>query len=166
MDKSKFKNSNGERYTKSLFFETCVGDKSSVLYTLKDEDHLGYVSLYKLFMAEEDLTEYEFANKHLDSWDHWCKLKECSWFQPYLERWREELFLKIQARSLKNIKTLAKGQTRDAFAASKYLLEKGWEPKEKNTKGRPTKDAIKMEASRMAEEEKIHSEAAKRIQLN
>jgi hypothetical protein len=122
------------RFLRELFFETTTADKTWVLYTLKDREHEGFPSLYLAYMAMEDLTEYEFANKYLEGWEHWVMLTNCAWFKPYVERWRKELDLKIKARYLKGIKQEAASGSRNALGAMKYLLERGWEPKEKHPK--------------------------------
>lgn len=140
-----FRNKNNALLTQGLFWENCYTDKDSAVYTLKDEDYKGCPSLYRLYIETGDLTEYEFATKHLDGWEHWLLLQKCTWFQPYLARWREELFVSIQSKELRRVQEHAKAGN---ITSSKYLLERGWEPK--NTKGRPTKDQIHKEATRQA----------------
>jgi hypothetical protein len=150
---SPFKNSSHRYYLKGLFYETTLADKSSVVYTLKDHDHQGYPSLYRLYMAEKDPTEYRFANNHLGSWSHWTELCGCSWFDPYVSRWRHELELYIKSEALVKLFEEAENTLgKNSFNANKYLLEKGWVEKEKATKGRPSKQDIKNEATRMAKE--------------
>lgn len=118
-------------------------------------------------MELEDLTEYDFANKYLDGWEHWQNIASASWFKDLAARWREELHLKISARALNRIKQEAQGKTRDSLMANKYLLEKGWVPKEaKATKGRPSRDQIKQAANEQALAEKELDEHFNRIQLN
>lgn len=148
----RFRNAQGVRYTKALFFETTLADKSTVVYTLKDQDHEGYPSLYRLFMETGDPTEYKFATRHLDGWEHWTMLCKCPWFEEYVSRWREELHLKIASESLARIMAEAKTSSRDSFTANRYLLERGWEPKDSSKRGRPTKAAVKAEAARIASE--------------
>lgn len=150
LDKSVFRNSTNSRYLKGLFFEQTLADKSSVVYTLKDQDHLGYPSLYRLYMETNDPTEYKFATEHLDGWEHWEMLCQCTWFQPYVQRWRRELELRMKSEALSRIMREAKTNSRDSFTANRYLLEKGWEVKEKNTKGRPSKDQIREAAHEIA----------------
>lgn len=136
----------------ALFFETTGADKSTVVFTLKDEDHLGFQSLYRLYMEEGDPTEWKLATKHLDGWEHWEMLCQSAWFKPYVTRWRKELLLRLQSQALARIIAEAKTSSRNSFTANKYLLERGWEPKEKGSAGRPSKEAIKQEASRIASE--------------
>jgi hypothetical protein len=142
---NKFVADNGSRYTKSLFYEMTLADKTGVVYTLKNQDHKGYPSLYRLYMEMSDPTEYRFATTYLSDWQHWLILQKLHWFAPIVERWREELQLKIAADALTRILAEAQSDRREAFAANKYLLEKGWQPKDKV--GRPSKEAIKREAA-------------------
>jgi hypothetical protein len=132
-----------------LFFETTLADKSTVLYTLKDEDHLGYPSLYRLFMEFEDVTEWEFAQAYMDGWEHWQMLCACTWFKPYVTRWRQELELKLKAKALKAIRAEAEGEGKMSYAANKFLMEGGWKEKDTSAKpgrGRPVKDNSEKEA--------------------
>lgn len=159
IDKTKFRNASGTRLYKAIFHEMVFGDKPYAQYTLKDYDHEyngnKYLSLYKLYMDMEDLTEYEFANTYLDGWEHWENLCECDWFKPYAARWRKELDLKIKARALKSIKVKALEDGRDGIDAMKYLLERKWEPKPvgKSGAGRPSKDEIKAKAQDLFDNE-------------
>lgn len=159
-----FKNSVGIHYLRGLFYEETASDKSTVIYTLKDDDHEGYPSLYRLYMETADPTEWRFAKAYLQGWNHWEKLQECVWFQPYLERWRRELQLSLSSTALARIISESKTNSRDSFTANRYLLEQGWMPKEKGKAGRPTKDSIKAEASRIAGEAKQLEEDYTRIQ--
>lgn len=140
---SKFKNKTGQFYLKALFYETTLADKSSVVYSLKETDHMGYPSLYRLYMEEDDPTEYRFATKYLDGWSHWEALVECNWFKPHIEAWRREAEVRLKSRSLSRIMSEAKTGGRDAFVSNKYLLEKGWEKEPPSKRGRPTKAEVK-----------------------
>jgi hypothetical protein len=152
---SKFRSPNGgRRYLKGLFFEMVLADKSTVSYTLKEHDHEGYPSLYRLYMEERDPTEHRFATKYLEGWSHWLELCECTWFKPHIDAWRLELSIMIQSQALVNIfEEAIAPMGKNVFAANKYLIEKGWIPKDTNTKGRPSKEMVKSEAIRIAKEE-------------
>lgn len=145
-----FRADNGNYYLKGLFFEETSSDKSSVIYTLKDSDHLGYPSLYRLYMEANDPTEYRFATQHLEGWEHWDKLSQCTWFQPFVTRWRKELQLRLASNALARIIAESKATSRDSFTANRYLLERGWMPKDSSKGGRPTKEAIRAEAHSIA----------------
>jgi hypothetical protein len=157
---NKFRNSNNRQYLKGLFYEEVNEDKSTVIYTLKDEDHKGFPSLYRLYMETGDPTEYEFAVTHLDGWSHWEALTACTWFKPYVERWRRELAIKLKSQALAKVREMAK-EGKDVFAANKFLLDKGWE--EKPGKGRPNKEQIKKAADEIAQHEKRVSQDFERI---
>jgi len=141
----------GARYLKGLFYETTLVNKSSVVYTLKDQDHQGYPSLYRLYMEKEDQTEYEFAVAYLEGYEHWEMLCKCTWFKPHLIRWRNELELKLKARYLSKLVVDAEDSTsKTQLISAKYLIEKGWEPKQGSPRGRPSKAEIATEAERIA----------------
>jgi len=135
-----------------MFFEMTPADKSQVLYTLKNQDHQGFLSLYRLYMETGDPTEYRFAIAYLDGWEHWKQLSECNWFKPFVEKWREELQLRLASEALNRIISEAQSDRRESFAANKYLLEKGWQPKGADKVGRPSKEAIKHQAERMVQD--------------
>ncbi len=153
IDKSKFRNPvNNNRLLKSLFWEEVKADKSSCVYTLKDQDHEGYPSFYRLYMEIDDPTEWEVAQQLVDGWEHWEMLCSCGWFKPYVERYRKEVELRMKSKALVRIRAEAKAATRESFNANKYVLEKGWEPKadQKNGRGRPSKEEIKKAANEIA----------------
>lgn len=161
-----FKNINGVYFLRELFFETAQ-NRDNVIYTLKREDHtvdgVTYESLHRLFLEADDVTEYQFALSCLDSWDHWSMLSNCTWFQPYILRWREELEVKQRSRALATIMAASKGPTRDAFVAAKYIAE-GWD-KPKTGRGRPSKVEIKQEAQRIVEDKtKVDADYLRLIQ--
>lgn len=151
-----------------LFFETVGADKERVLYTLKDRDHEGFLSLYRLYMESNDPTEWTFANKYLENWAHWERLTECSWFKSYIERWRRELTLKLKSEALSRVIRESKTNSKESFMANKYLLDKGWEDKaskEPNTRGRPSKDEVKKAAKEIALNEDRLTKDFQRISL-
>jgi hypothetical protein len=147
---SKFRTSNNQRLLKGLFFETS-DNRDYVVYTLKDRDHtvgeVTYPSLYRLYLETEDLTEYQFAVSYLDSWEHWQMLKSCTWFKPYAKRWKEELETKVMSRALSRLKAEAASSSKNAFLANRFLIERGWVPKEdRKAVGRPSKEEIRRQA--------------------
>ena len=149
---SKFHVPTGQLLYRGLFFETQGADKTTVVYTLKDRDHEGFPSLYRLYMEMDDPTEYDFAVTYLAGWDHWVKLCKCSWFKPYVKKWREELEVRTKARALRSIKDYAKSSGKEAYQANKFLVSNGWIEKKTHGRGRPSKDDIKSEAERIARE--------------
>lgn len=169
-----FKNSNGVRLLKGLFFEkTLQENRHLAVYTLKHEDHTveetTYPSLYRLYMECEDPTEWSFATAHLDGWQHWKQLCECNWFKPIIEEWREELSLKIASKLVKNMISISKTNSREAASANKYLLDKGYfktGDKSTNKVGRPSKEQINKEIKRQAQKDQDLEADLKRLNLH
>lgn len=147
LDKDKMIGSNGAAITQSLFLE--IGYKTNfAMFTLKDYDieYKGnkYISLKKLFLAMEDVTEYEFANEYLLGWTHWQRIAENAQVKPYVDKWREELEIKIRAQAIRDIISMtAEG---GSFQAAKWLADKGWD---KKAAGRPKKEDKLKEAAQM-----------------
>lgn len=152
-----------------LFYEKVNSDKTGVLYTLKDRDHEGFPSLYRLYMEMEDPLEHKFSNTYLESWEHWTTLCECSWFKPYIDRWRLELELKIKSKALQSIREEAEAATTNSYQANKFLLLGGWKEKEdapKSRRGRPSKSEILKAADELARDNSSIQEDARRLGLN
>jgi hypothetical protein len=153
-----FRSVSNQRLLKGLFYEES-DNQQSVVYTLKDRDHpVGdktFPSLYRLYMETDDLTEWDFATKYLDGWEHWQMLCNCTWFQPFVARWRQELEVRARSRSLLRLRAVASSSAKEAYLANKFLIERGWVPKdEKSSVGRPTKEAIKREAEQLFQNSK------------
>lgn len=161
---SKFRNPSNQRLMKQLFFENCYGQEEKLaVYTLKDYDHEGYPSLYRLYMDKADTTEFEFAEEYLDGYEHWEMLCRSRWFASTVARWRKELLLKLQAQALNRIKIVAETpEHKSAYEASKFLLAASW-LKSGASRGRPSKEEVKAEAERIAKAEQETQEDAERI---
>lgn len=140
----------GKLLTRGLFYETALS-KDTVRYTLKNQDHMGFPSLRRLYLETDDPSEYDFATTHLDGLDHWDQLCQCRWFEPFLKAWRRELDLRQKARALLRIKEEAQSGSKNSFAANKYLLERGWEGDEPKRRGRPTKAEVRAAATEEAQ---------------
>lgn len=152
---NKFKAPNGQFYTRQIFYEMNTADVSLVLYTLKDYDievdGRLVPSLSRLYIEAADVSEYDFALKYFGSWKHWKMISDANWFKEYITPMREELATKLMSLSVKRIAQLAEGDTRDAFQANRYLLDKGYIAKV-GVKGRPSKEAIQREAEALFKE--------------
>lgn len=137
--------------TFGLFIENALQKQrtpENVKFTLKDRDAHGYPSLYRLYMEASDITEWDFANAHFDSYDHWLKLCDCDWFKPYLTKWRRDLEVKLKSQALKGVIDKAASNDKDKLQALKYLLDKGYTSKEQPKRGRPSKLEIAREVQR------------------
>lgn len=155
------KDSGGKPITQSLFLE--LGYSSLAIYTLKDDDYeyngKFFYSLKKLYLEEEDPTEYIFANKYLLGIKHWLRICDNKQFTDIADEWRFELELKLRSQGIKAIIGAAKSGNQNA---SKWLSDKGWSDR---SAGRPSKTDIEREKKiRMGMEDEF-SEDLKRLQL-
>lgn len=157
----------GALYTRRLFLEQSysANDRSTIQYTLKDFDHEGYPSLYRLYMELEDPTEYTFATTYLDSYDHWLAICESNWFAPLVSDWRRDLDQKLKAKAMSIVKSVADTDGhKNQFEAVKILLSSGWRGKpSKPTAGRPTKETVRGELQKQVAEEKALADDFKRV---
>lgn len=165
IDKSKFLSDQGHYILRGIFWEWALADKSGCVYTLKQEDHNGFPSLYRLYMECDDLTEYTFATQYLYNWEHWTRLCKASWFKEYITAWRAELEVRTRARALQNLRAISADPSHKAAAAvNRYLVDGGWKSQEeKKGRGRPSKDQIKSEAEKIARDARDTDEEFKRI---
>lgn len=150
-----FRDINNKLIMKNLFLE--VSDNpDQVIYTLSREDIEDTKSLYKLFMAEEDFTEFRFSSKYFESFQHWKKLTKMNFLIVHLGDWREELELSVRAKSLGSL--IKKAETDPSIA--KYLLTSKWvEAAQQNVqitnlRGRPSKEEIRQHLTVISNEEK------------
>lgn len=155
-----YRDNMGHRLFQMLFWELSK-DKSKALYTLKDFDHEGCKSLYKLFIAEMDPTEYRFATKYFDSYDHWMAITKKQWFSPHIAKWREELEIKLRSEALSRIVAESKSGSKSSFMANRFLLERGWA--NKAGKGRPSKEQVLSAAKDLAKENETTNEDFLRV---
>lgn len=167
-----WKNSIGHWLTKAIFFEQDDGEKNYARYTLKDEDHISkgilYPSLKNIFLASffVDPTEFSFAKQALGGWQHWKAIKSQGWFKDYYGEWLEEAEVMVQSIHLENLlKEAADPKNKNYYNASKYLLEKGWIPKEKSKTGPRTQKQIAQETKKQLEENKVIREDFDRLNL-
>lgn len=137
INKSQLVDTMGRPLTQSLFLE--IGYSEYAVYTLKEFDYeykgKVYPSLKKLYLKEEDPTEYVFAEKHLLGWQHWKRLCENKVIRKHVDEWREELELKIRSQAIRDMMSLCASENGN-FSAAKFLADRGWE---KRGAGRPSK---------------------------
>lgn len=142
-DKSRFKDSYGKYITQNLFLEFSY-DTEKAVYTFADEDKeykgVIYPSLRKLYLEVGDPTEYEFATKYLWGWEHWKRILGNKILREEVDKWREELEVKLRAAGVR----AALAQTNGSFNAAKWAADGGWDVK----RGRPTKAEKERERKR------------------
>jgi hypothetical protein len=156
-----FKNKNGVWLTREIFFETST-NRDNVLYTLKQEPHNEYPSLYQRYISYDDPTEYTFAVTELGGWSHWKALQQAAFFAPYLTEWREEVEVRARAAALAKIILTADGNSKDAFAAQKFIANKEWD-KKTTSRGRPSNAEVKRAANDIASTNKQLSDDLARM---
>lgn len=157
---NKYKNPYGQHLLRELFIEY---DSPYALYTLQEKDVGDVPSLYRLYMEANDPTEWTFAQEHLDGWEHWSKLVETVFFRDHAKKFRNHLELKLRSQALSKIINTANGTTKDAYAANRYINEKGWQETPKATKGRPSKEQISEAAHELAQNEKREKDDLERL---
>ena len=139
IDKSKLTDNQGRPLTESLFLELNYSREFAV-YTLKEYDYKFegkvYPSIKRLYLAHEDPLEYDFACRYFLGWQHWLRLNENKKISAEVEKWREELDLKLRSQGVRDIIAMAAEEAQGSFQAAKYMAEKGWE---KRRPGRPSK---------------------------
>lgn len=137
IEKDKLQDTMGRPLTQSLFLELQYSEYA--VYTLKEDDYeykgKTYPSLKKLYLKEEDPTEYAFATKYLLGWQHWKRLCENKAIAKHIEEWREELELKLRCQAIRDMQNLCASENGN-YSAAKFLADRGWE---KRGAGRPSK---------------------------
>jgi len=94
----RLKNSINRYLTKSLFREYGLhreSNKGEYPYTLRDYDKGNSLSMHNIYVTHD--SEYDAALDLLGSWEHWKKLKACTWFKPYYTAWEEERKLRLDS---------------------------------------------------------------------
>lgn len=156
IEKDKLLDTMGRPLTQSLFLE--IGYSEYAVYTLKEYDYPYkgklYPSLKRLFLKEEDPTEWSFAEKHLLGWQHWKRLCDNKILAKHFEEWREELELKVRSQAVRDMMNLCASESGN-FSAAKYLADRGWE---KRAAGRPS-NAEKEKGLRISERAEADFEA-------
>jgi hypothetical protein len=161
----------GKPRTKSLFYELSYVDPSNALFTLKERDIEAhgrhYVSLRNLFVAmvPNDPTEYEFAQTVFGSWENWEAICKSPFVKPHIQKWRNEVEVKIKSQAIQAIAEEMKSNGRSSFSAAKLLLDKGWLDKDSAAQANKKLKA-KEEEEQNKEALSILSEDAERLGLN
>ena len=118
-------------------------EKDLPVFTIKSEDWVNtqgtkLISMQKLFLAQEDVTGYDFAMEVLGSYEHFTELCNHRVIGNYIEQWKEVVKAKMDSDSLKEIKRIATiGGTQVELSAAKYLANREYEMK--GSVGKPVK---------------------------
>ena len=140
----------GRFRTQSLFIEYLAGRDMVPVFNLTDFDTPETLSAKRIYLSIADVTEYKAAQALLGSWDHWVRLSEASWFQPYISSWRDELELKIKSEAITNLRNFSREEGGKGANAARWLAEGKWDKKAGSKK--------KKKALVMEEEEHIDAD--------
>lgn len=114
-----------------------------------------------IYVETMDPTEHAAALKLLGSWEHWQALVRSASFKLFIQRWREEMSVRIRSQAIMYIADLSVKE--NGFQAARWLAEKGWI--EKAAKGRPKKDDVERAAREEAGVRTAVNEDGARISL-
>ena len=128
----KFKDKMHRWRTLSLFKETASYPRDFYLFTFEEARNL--------YMECNDPTGYVFATTYLGGWKHFNLLRQSKALGDQIDRWEEELEVKLRAEAVGNMIKLSAGDK--GYQANKFLIDGGWVQKKA---GRPSKLAVKRE---------------------
>ena len=162
-----FKNKIGNWLIKALFIEMAVKDSPyNIPFTLKGEDievdGVEYKSLKKIYLSYADPTEYSFAVEILGGWEHWKAMAASNEVGVHVQKWRDELEVKLRSEAIKAIRKAANEDGAKGTSAAKYLAERGWESK----RGRPSKEEVQRQRKIEAGVHKDLDDDAKRLGMH
>jgi len=154
----------GRFRTRSLFREMSYQVKDhDPIYTLKEVDPQGELpSLHKMYMDIADPSEYLFALAAFGSWRHFVHLCKLDWFEEYVERYRDELEIKLRSEAIKSLEFHARGK--GGTPAAKFLAQAGWRSTG-SKRGRPSNEEIEGEKKRLARIDDEVGDDAQRLGL-
>lgn len=132
VDRTKFLDGSGKRVILQLFKEFARPDvKYTPVYTLRE--------WHDVFIDCRDPSEYEPAMQLLGDWEHWQEVRNHALIKPHVDKWQDELAVKLKSEAIKQIKEHAKQP--GGTAAAKWLAEKGYASEgTKKPVGRPKKE--------------------------
>lgn len=98
------------------------------------------------YLEARDPLEYDFVqrSRFVENWAHWNFILASPYCRPDVNKWRDELELKLRSEALQEI--IKQSKTEKGFQAQKFLLEKGWDTK----RGRPSKEEVEGELAKKA----------------
>lgn len=120
-------------------------------------DWPGLINCRKTFVELMDPTGYQWAVIYLDSWQHFEVLVKTSWFPKELEKWVNEINVKLEAETIRTARSIAADESdRNRLTAARFLhsLTK---PEAKPKRGRPSQAEV---AAELQKEVQANSEFA------
>jgi len=134
VDPTKFLDGSGKRVILQLFKEFARVDvKFKPVYTLQEWK--------QVFLDMRDPTEYSAAMALLGDWEHWQEVRNHPLVKPHVDKWQDELEVKLRSEAIKQMKDHAKQP--GGTAAAKWLADKGYAQEgTKKAVGRPKKEPV------------------------
>ncbi|HEY9817686.1 MAG TPA: hypothetical protein V6D20_18055, partial [Candidatus Obscuribacterales bacterium] len=106
----------------------------------------------QMFLESRDPSEYSAAMSIVGDWDHWLMLRNHPNLKGHVDKWLEEMAVKLRSEAIKQMVAHSKAQ--GGTAAAKWLADKGYaDVLGKRGAGRPKKE----------EEEKDHSHVEEKL---
>jgi hypothetical protein len=125
----------------AAFVEYSYGCSIKPVFTIAEEDHDGYLSFPKLFLAHyKDPTEMSFVNDVFNGdLKYWNQFKSANNVEKLYKELREKADLMLQSEAMNKIVSIAfDDNNKNNLAALKYLVDDK-KKKEKKVVGRPKK---------------------------
>ena len=132
VDRTKFLDGSGKRVVLQLFKEFARVDvKFKPVYTLQEWK--------EVFLECRDPSEYSVAMALLGDWEHWLEVRNHPIIKPHIDKWHDELEVKLRSEAIAQMKAHAKQP--GGTAAAKWLADKGYATEGvKKPVGRPKKE--------------------------
>lgn len=165
-DRSILLDARGARRTQTLFIDVNQHKSYEPLYTMRDQDHKGYLSAYQVYMNA--INETDAALKLVGSLDHWNRLCELQWFTKGgvgftgVEQWREDMKERDLMMAKENL--LYNVKVRGDVSASRALIAMHKDdPKKVTPTIRKTAAAAKEDEKKQEKHDKIAQLHAARV---
>lgn len=157
--RDKFKGLGAKWLTEGLFLESAQLTDEACLYTLQPWDRKKngkfYPSIHKLYVETGDVSEWSFATKYFDGYQHWLLIKSKPFFQEYYAKMVEELHAKLQyeavEKMLEQVREGSASQATLSYLANKGYLDKAavGKPKRKKPEDKAKLYSIKSDLERI-----------------
>jgi hypothetical protein len=113
-------------------------------------------------MAVDDPTEITFSDHIFGSWQVWDKIRNSDKrLVTHIEKWRKEADVRRKALAFSVVVNEVKNEGKSSFAAAKYLIEEGWNPKGRTTDARKKRAESRETAQTAFEREGLTEDMAR-----
>jgi len=131
-DKKKFLDGSGKRVITGLFKEFGRCDVKFKPWATLEE-------WKEVFLDCRDPSEYKAAMALVGNWDHWNEIRNHPTIKPHIDKWHEELAIKLRSEAI--VAMVGHAKQPGGTAAAKWLADKGYASEGlKQAVGRPKKE--------------------------